>query len=190
MDVRAGPATWNGRQVMVVVATDATEREEAEGTLVRLNRLYSILYAANEALVRARDQQRLFEEVCGALVEGGAWFAPWREAMRQGGFRAAASFPLRVGGQTTGVLSLYGKNAVPFADRDLALLDQLATSLSSGLDVLTLLQAIGQRGAEVVGVSTPRRGSTRRRWPGRPAAAGVHGRAGRGDPQGDRRRRS
>ncbi len=55
---------------------DITARKTAERQLERLNRLYNIMRRASEAMLRARDERGLFEEICRIAVEdGGVRFA-------------------------------------------------------------------------------------------------------------------
>lgn len=56
---------------------DISERKLAEEALQRSNRLYETLYAANQALIRARDQQTLFQEICSIIVERGGFLMAW-----------------------------------------------------------------------------------------------------------------
>ena len=70
------------------IAQDITERkmneaalqvlnEELEYRVVQRTRFYSVLAAINEAIVRKRDQQVLFEEVCRIIVETGGFRLAW-----------------------------------------------------------------------------------------------------------------
>ncbi len=61
-----------------MIAENITERHAARRRIEQLNRLYSVLTHANQAIVRTRDSARLLEEICRIIVqEGGlqmAWF--------------------------------------------------------------------------------------------------------------------
>lgn len=53
------------------VVEDIDARKQAEMRLHRLNRLHLVLSGVGEAIIRARDRQQLYEEVCRVIVETG-----------------------------------------------------------------------------------------------------------------------
>ncbi|MCW5623358.1 MAG: PAS domain S-box protein [Burkholderiales bacterium] len=60
--------------------------------------------------------------------------APWRAAAGAAGFHAAASFPLRLGGEVCGVLSVLADRPGFFQDKEMALLVEAAADVSFALD--------------------------------------------------------
>lgn len=56
---------------------DITERKQAEEKISRLNRIYSLLSSINEAIVRLRDPEELFRQVCRIAVEDGGFLMVW-----------------------------------------------------------------------------------------------------------------
>jgi PAS domain S-box-containing protein len=66
----------NSESVMAV-GVDRTEHHEAEVQLLRLNRVYAVLNAAAEAIIRYRDRQELFDEICRIAVEEGGFRMAW-----------------------------------------------------------------------------------------------------------------
>ncbi len=56
---------------------DITDRKRAEQEIIRLNRLYAVLSDINQAIVRLRDRQHLFEEACRVAVEVGQFRLAW-----------------------------------------------------------------------------------------------------------------
>jgi PAS domain S-box-containing protein len=56
---------------------DITERKRTEEKVIRLNRLYSVLNSMNEAIVRIRDPQKLYEQACRIAVEKGLLRMAW-----------------------------------------------------------------------------------------------------------------
>jgi len=56
---------------------DITERHRNEQRIERLNRAYSLLSSVNEAVVRLRDRQALFEELCRIAVHTGGLRLAW-----------------------------------------------------------------------------------------------------------------
>lgn len=68
----------NGRLVAVEgVARDVTERQVAEASLARLNRVLRTLTAVNTALVRAASEFELLESICRIVVDEGAYRYAW-----------------------------------------------------------------------------------------------------------------
>ncbi len=59
------------------VVEDISERKEAEDKISRLNRVYAVLSGINQAIVRIRDKQKLFEEACRIAVEVGNFKLAW-----------------------------------------------------------------------------------------------------------------
>jgi PAS domain S-box-containing protein len=62
--------------------------------------------------------------------------APWREQLSKRGFHASAVIPIREGGEVRGTLNVYASEARAFQDREVSLLNEVATDLSFGLDNL------------------------------------------------------
>ncbi len=56
---------------------DITERKHAETRILRLNRLYAMLSQINQAIVRTREVQTLFEQVCRVIIEYGKYRMAW-----------------------------------------------------------------------------------------------------------------
>lgn len=56
---------------------DVTERRQAEEKIIYLNRLYALLSQINLAIVREKDMDRLFAEVCRIAVEHGKFSLAW-----------------------------------------------------------------------------------------------------------------
>jgi C4-dicarboxylate-specific signal transduction histidine kinase len=56
---------------------EIVEREKAEESLLRLNRLYAVLSETNQAIVRTRDRDSLFNDFCRIAVEDGCFKLAW-----------------------------------------------------------------------------------------------------------------
>jgi PAS domain S-box-containing protein len=93
------------------IAIDVTARQRAEQQVAETGRLYRILSQVNEAIMRGRDQQSLFDQVCHIVVEEGLFQMAWV------GLVDPES-------QTLGVAAKYGF--------DKGYLDDLAISLKDG----------------------------------------------------------
>ncbi len=59
------------------ITRDITERKASEEAIARLVRLYAVLSGINSLIVRVRDRQQLFEEVCRVAVEQGQLAMAW-----------------------------------------------------------------------------------------------------------------
>nr|WP_246559295.1 GAF domain-containing protein [Geoanaerobacter pelophilus] len=56
---------------------EIAERERAERSLKRLNRLYEVLSETNQAIVRVVDHESLFRDFCRIAVEHGGFILSW-----------------------------------------------------------------------------------------------------------------
>jgi len=64
-------------QGVIFTALDITERKRHEREIARLNRLYATLSNVNQAIIRIRDPQALFEAICKIAVEQGRFRLAW-----------------------------------------------------------------------------------------------------------------
>lgn len=72
------PVKANGEVIGIgAVMVEITQRKQAEDRIARLSRLYAVLAATNEAIVRAADQSELFSEICRIAVEQGGFRMAW-----------------------------------------------------------------------------------------------------------------
>ncbi len=60
-----------------MIAENVTERRLAEARIGQLNRLYSVLSHAGQAIVRIRESTALFREICRVVVEEGGFQMAW-----------------------------------------------------------------------------------------------------------------
>jgi len=74
--LRLSPVTCNGRPAVIAVASQAT-RQQPDVQVVRLNRLYAVLNATYELLLRCHDIQTLFNEACRIAVQTGGFRMAW-----------------------------------------------------------------------------------------------------------------
>jgi two-component system CheB/CheR fusion protein len=56
---------------------EMADREQAEGSLQRLNRLYAVLSETGQAIVHAADREALFRDFCRIAVEHGGFLLSW-----------------------------------------------------------------------------------------------------------------
>ena len=73
VEVRAFPS----KEGLAVYFHDITDRKTAQENVLRLNRLYSVLSKINEAIVRIRETEKLYEQVCRIAVEDGMFRMAW-----------------------------------------------------------------------------------------------------------------
>ncbi|MBM4174946.1 MAG: PAS domain S-box protein [Ignavibacteria bacterium] len=73
------PVKDENNQVVVYIGTltDITSRKRAEDEVKRLNRVYAVLIDTNQTIIRTRDKQKLFEEICRIAVEKGKFHLAW-----------------------------------------------------------------------------------------------------------------
>jgi PAS domain S-box-containing protein len=69
--------TYGGRVLLSSVWRDVTEERRHEARIQRLNRSYAVLSSVNEAVVRLRDRDALFTEVCRITTQAGAFGLAW-----------------------------------------------------------------------------------------------------------------
>jgi PAS domain S-box-containing protein len=80
-----------------MIATNVTEQNAARQRIGQLNRLYSVLTHANQAIVRTRESGALFEEICRIIVQEGGFRMAWRGLLEPGTgvVKPCASWPPR-----------------------------------------------------------------------------------------------
>jgi len=76
-DLRLTPTTCAGRPALIAVARDVTRQKQADMQVHRLNRLYAVLNAINEFIMRCHDANTLFGEACRIAVEVGGFRMTW-----------------------------------------------------------------------------------------------------------------
>ncbi len=59
------------------LTVEISERKIAEESVLRLNRLYAVLSETNQAIVRTKDRETLFNEFCRIAVEEGGFKLAW-----------------------------------------------------------------------------------------------------------------
>lgn len=185
----------------ISVIEDITERQLADFRLQRLNRLYAVLSGINEAIVRSRKREELFEAACriaveqgllrmvfvaekdaqtssvrpvasfgatgdylkdlfiiaddspngkgtvGTAIRTGAYdvsndietdprMAPWRKSALEHGFRATATFPIKVDGTTIGGLVLFASEVGFFQEEEIVLMVAITRAISFALEAM------------------------------------------------------
>ena len=68
---------FDGRKAALVMARDITKCKQAEERIHKLNRSYAMLSEANQAIVRLRDPQALFEKACHIAIDQGGFRMAW-----------------------------------------------------------------------------------------------------------------
>ena len=83
----ATPLRGDGGLLSGVLATaqDVTDRARSEKKIQRLNRLYAFLSQTNQAIVRARSRDELFQSVCAVAVQHGKFRFAWIGELTPGG---------------------------------------------------------------------------------------------------------
>ncbi len=77
VEVSFRQVTMYNQRFCQTVTRDITERKQKEEEIRRLNRLYAVLSQVNEALVRVRTREEIFQAVCRTAVEAGKFRLAW-----------------------------------------------------------------------------------------------------------------
>jgi diguanylate cyclase (GGDEF)-like protein/PAS domain S-box-containing protein len=77
LDLHLTPTSYLGQPALIVVLKDVTRWKQAEQQVQRLNRLYAVLNATNEFILRCHDARTLFAEACRIAVEVGGFRMSW-----------------------------------------------------------------------------------------------------------------
>jgi PAS domain S-box-containing protein len=60
-----------------ILSVDITERKQAEKELHRVNRALKVLSSGNQAVIRAKDEDELLDNICRVIVEIGKYLFAW-----------------------------------------------------------------------------------------------------------------
>jgi C4-dicarboxylate-specific signal transduction histidine kinase len=59
------------------LTAEIVEREKAQESVLRLNRLYAVVSETNQAIIRTKDRETLFNDFCRIAVEHGSFKLAW-----------------------------------------------------------------------------------------------------------------
>ena len=76
-------------------------------------------------------------------------FGPWREEALRRGYRSSIVFPLSMGSEIIGALSIYSPEVDGFSQNEIDLLGEMSNNLSYGIHILRLRKAQAQAAAEL-----------------------------------------
>jgi diguanylate cyclase (GGDEF)-like protein/PAS domain S-box-containing protein len=71
VEVRRRAVHLDGRWIVFTISQDISLRKRAEQETLRSSRMFAALSATNEAIMRARSPEELYQRVCDAAVHGG-----------------------------------------------------------------------------------------------------------------------
>jgi PAS domain S-box-containing protein len=94
VQVEVSSATFedsDGRLLTSSIVRDITDRKAREARLARLTQLHAMLVRVSETIVRTRDRETLFNEVCSIIGEEGGFPLVWIGEVREGQVRPLAS---------------------------------------------------------------------------------------------------
>jgi PAS domain S-box-containing protein len=77
VEVSAVPFKYDGKEGALVFVRDISVRKAADASFLRLTQLYAALSQCNEAIVRCRSEEELFQSVCRTTVQSGAIMMAW-----------------------------------------------------------------------------------------------------------------
>ncbi len=69
--------SYEGHTGRIAVITDITKRKQAEEEIIKISRVYAVTSQINQAIVRTRDKDVLFKDVCKIAVEFGKFQMAW-----------------------------------------------------------------------------------------------------------------
>ena len=76
-EIKAAPIRLGGKECLLGIFRDITERKAAEAKIKRLTQLYIALSQCNEAIVRCASEEELFPQICRAAVQFGGMKMAW-----------------------------------------------------------------------------------------------------------------
>ena len=72
-DITRTPIPLGGKDCLLSMFRDITERKAAQDRIAQLNRVYAMLSGINTLIVRVRDRAELFQEACRLAVDAGGF---------------------------------------------------------------------------------------------------------------------
>jgi PAS domain S-box-containing protein len=77
VEISSRPVMLDGRPHVLCVMRDITERKVQIQEIERLGQMYATISRVNQSLLRAKNRNELFGQVCRALTEGGLFKLAW-----------------------------------------------------------------------------------------------------------------
>ncbi len=105
VEVKAVLVEFRGRKEIQVIARDITGRKQAEQHIRYLNRVYAMLSAVNQTIVREKDTQKMFEMACRIAVEKGGFRMAWIGMLDSGTPKVRLAASAGAAGDTLELLS-------------------------------------------------------------------------------------
>ena len=102
VEISARAIAVDDKKYFQSIIRNISERKEAEKKLLHANRLYAVLSQVNQAIVRAKNRERLFQDICNVAIEAGE-FRMARIGLVDGESRTVR--PAFQAGHTTGYLA-------------------------------------------------------------------------------------
>jgi PAS domain S-box-containing protein len=76
-DITGSYVNFGGKNYLVGIFRDISERKQAKVRIQKLTRLYATLSQTNETIVRAANREELFDSICKAAVTHGKFALAW-----------------------------------------------------------------------------------------------------------------
>lgn len=77
VEVNSQGIIFDGQEMLLSVVRDITERKAAEGRIARVTQLYAGLLQCDQAIVHSDSAEKLFPEICRAVVQLGGMKMAW-----------------------------------------------------------------------------------------------------------------
>lgn len=93
----------------IAVVEDITQRKFVEEKLIKSNRLYAVISQVNQMIVRTKDKEKLYEEVCRIAIEYGKFRMVWIGEVNP---LTKDVVPLTFSGEENGYLKIINKISI------------------------------------------------------------------------------
>src|SRR3989304_680072 len=77
VEITSHTIKYNGRNAVLVTSKDITDQKREREKNTKLSRIYNVLSNVNQAIVRIKDGDKLFKEVCNIVVVEGKFVMAW-----------------------------------------------------------------------------------------------------------------
>ncbi len=77
VEVKGIPTTYEHRNAVQIIVHDITQRKQTSLELSKINRVYALISQINNLIIRTRNQEELFQEICNIAVDFGKFRMSW-----------------------------------------------------------------------------------------------------------------
>jgi len=77
VETHATPMIYDGKVVHLAITRDITENKRIVNELVKLNRVYTLISQINNLILRSKNREKLFREICSIAITYGKFRMSW-----------------------------------------------------------------------------------------------------------------